>query len=391
LLIIIGEIFITQNPLIKQICNELIIKEAEISNLKLFIKRLPVAVALLDKNMHYIFTSDRFYEESGLGKDIIGQHHYEVEPDIPKKWRIIHQRCIKGGERLKSDEDTFRRDDGTVEWWRWEVIPWYSSVDEVGGMILFVEDITKQKQIEENLKHMVKTLNASNDALGKFAHICAHDLNEPLRTIASYAQLCSSSKINKNIKSYLETISDNAKYTHLLLQNILEYSQLGLKKLKYKVVSMEDIISKVLTAMESLIKAKKAIVTWKKMPKIYADELLLTQVIQNIVSNSLKFNKSDRVKITISAKENESCWTFSVKDNGIGIKPAHFNKIFVEFMRLNPKSVYKGSGIGLAQCKRIIENHRGKIWVESKPGEGTTVHFTIPKKQNPANKNVKKI
>lgn len=351
---------------------------------------MPVAVALLDKNIHYIFASDRFYEESGLDNDIIGQHHYEVEPNIPKKWRVIHQRCIKNGERLKSDEDAFRRKNGTIEWWRWEVIPWYSSVDEIGGMILFIEDITRQKQLEENLKHMVKTLNASNDALGKFAHICAHDLNEPLRMIASYAQLCSSSKINKNIKSYLETISDNAKYTHLLLQNILEYSQLGLKKLKYKMVSVEDIISKVLTAMESLIKAKKALVTWKKMPKVYADELLITQVIQNIVSNSLKFNKSERVKIAINVKENDSYWTFSIKDNGIGIKPAHFNKIFVEFMRLNPKMSYKGSGIGLAQCKRIIESHGGKIWVESKLGEGTTVLFTIPKRQKPANKNVKK-
>ena len=92
------------------------------------------------------------------------------------------------------------------------------------------------------------------------------------------------------------------------------------------------------------------------------------------------------MKIAISAKENESCWTFSIKDNGIGIKPANFNKIFVEFMRLNPKSVYKGSGIGLAQCKRIIENHGGKIWVESKPDEGTTVLFTIPKKSKPQTK-----
>lgn len=374
------------NPLIKQICNELIIKEAEISNLKAFIKRLPAAVAIYDKDLHFIITSDRFHEESGLSEDIIGKFHYDVVPDMPEKWKLVHKRCVQDGQRQKSDEDTFCREDGSVEWWRWEVIPWYSSVDEIGGMILFVENITRQKEIEENLKHMVETLNASNDALAKFAHICAHDLNEPLRTIASYAQLCSSSKINKNIKNYLKTISDNAKYTHMLLQNILEYSELGMKKLKYKVISVEDIISKVLTAMESLIKAKKAIVTWKKMPKVYADEILIMQVIQNIISNSLKFNKSPRIKIAISAKEDESCWTFAIKDNGIGIKPAYFNKIFVEFMRLNPKSVYKGSGIGLAQCKRIIESHSGKIWVESKPGKGTTVLFTIPKKLGPENK-----
>lgn len=308
-------------------------------------------------------------------------------PDIPEKWRKVHQLCLQKGERTKCDEDEFKRDDGTVEWWRWEVIPWYSGPEEIGGMLLFVENITKQKQLEKNLNQMVKTLNASNDALAKFAHICAHDLNEPLRTIASYAQLCTSAKINKNIKSYLETISESAQYTHILLQSILEYSQLGSRKLRCKQFSFESVLSKVLSAMEGVINAKKALITWNKLPRIYADEALISQVLQNLLSNSLKFNKSSRVKIAISAKESENHWTFSIRDNGIGIKPAHFNKIFVEFTRLNPKSAYKGSGIGLAQCKKIIENHGGTIGVESKFGEGTTVHFTIPKRTKGAGKN----
>ena len=154
----ISELFSSQNLS----NNTLIINEEEENVLKIFIKRIPAAIAIFDKNLNYIITSDRWAEETNAQiKDVIGKNHYEVVNDIPLKWKKIHERCLNG-EHLKCEEDSFKRSDGSIEWLRWEILPWYKNENNIGGIILFVEHITKRKILEKKMLGMIKALNKSN-------------------------------------------------------------------------------------------------------------------------------------------------------------------------------------------------------------------------------------
>jgi len=180
------DISITQTSFIE----ELRTSNKEESLLKTFIKNLPAAIAIFDEKLNYIITSDRWIEETNSPtKDLIGKNHYELVPDIPLRWRKNHERCLKG-EHLKCDEDEkFKRLDGSTEWLRWEILPWYKSEKVIGGLIMFVEHTTKRKSLEQKMVKMIRALNKSNSELERFAHICAHDLNEPLRTISNYSRI----------------------------------------------------------------------------------------------------------------------------------------------------------------------------------------------------------
>jgi PAS domain S-box-containing protein len=375
---------VMKNPVISRDFNGVIVPKNEEELLKIFIKRVPTAVAVLNTDLRFLIASDRFFQETGLSEDelLSGRHWYDLVPDMPRKWKIIHFRTLNG-EHLKCDEDVFYRQDGTIEWWRWETLPWFDEMGHIGGMILNVENITKQKQTEKNLKQMVKSLNENNRALARFAHICAHDLNEPLRTITNYVQLIerytTGAELDPSLKDYLRTVIENARYMHTLVQNLLDYSQMRVRKIKPENFELTTVVQQVLKALGRTIEEKNAEITYDPLPQIYGDEVLITQVIQNLIHNALKFNDKEKPSIQIKVKDCHHFWLFSVNDNGIGIDNKYLNKIFVEFMRLHPKSVYNGSGIGLSQCKKIIEDHNGRIWARSIPQEGTTFYFTLPK------------
>lgn len=197
-------------------------------------RQLPVAIATLDKDLNYIFVSDRWGQETSLDVvDIIGKNMYDVVPDIPMKWKKIHQRALSG-EHLKAGEDVFHRKDGTKEWWRWRVLPWYDTNKEIAGITLFVEKITERKLLEIKMKAMINALNRSNSELERFAHICAHDLNEPLRTIANYGQLLAAefnNNINTRSKTYINHIMKGIKHVEALIDGILAYSQFNTPQL----------------------------------------------------------------------------------------------------------------------------------------------------------------
>jgi PAS domain S-box-containing protein len=374
---------VSKNPIISKNLGGLVIGRGEKEPLQLFIKRIPTAVAVLDNKLRFIIVSDRFLVESGLDEQLVlsGTHWYDIVPDMPKKWKSIHSRTLKG-EHLKCDEDIFYREDNTIEWWRWESLPWYDEYGDIGGMILSVENITQQKKTEKNLKQMVKSLNESNRALARFAHICAHDLNEPLRTIANYVQLIEKfamHNMDDHLKSHLNTIIENAKYMNTLVRNLLDYSQMRIRKIKPETVTLNSIMAEVLQALQGTISATQAEIKFDNMPAVQADRALISRVMLNLISNALKFNDKEIPSVQIKVKDCNHFWLFSVQDNGIGIDQKYINKIFVEFMRLNPKSIYNGSGIGLSQCKKIIEDHNGRIWARSIPSEGTTFYFTLPK------------
>lgn len=361
---------------------KLIINKESESFLRTFLESVPAAIAVFDINMNYMFISNRWGPETQLKrKDIIGKCHYDVVPDLPLKWKKLHAKCL-AGEHLKCPQDVFKREDGTTEWLKWEIIPWYHNDTDVGGLIMFVEHITKHKALEEKMLGMIKTLNQSNAELEKFAHICAHDLNEPLRTIASYSRILEqeyTNELSHEAKRFLHNITNSVKHMNTLVNGILAYSQFGASSLTKNFFPLEQVVNSVKLVLEKKIKEKKAFIYVDGNPKIYGDMVLIARVFQNLINNALTFNESDMPIVYISVKEKKSYWLFCVEDNGIGIQKKFYKKIFDLFSRLHPPSRYKGTGIGLSISKKIIEAHGGKIWVKSSLNSGSQFLFTLPK------------
>lgn len=364
----------------------LIINKEEESLLRTFIKNIPAAIAIFDENLNYIITSDRWAKETNSKiKDVIGKNHYDVVPDIPLKWRKIHQRCL-AGEHLKCEEDSFKRKGGTIEWLRWEVLPWYKDKGVIGGLIMFVEHITERKALEKKMVGMIKALNRSNSELEKFAHICAHDLTEPLRTLVSLSRSLeaeSKEKLGPEAQRSLENILKTVKHMNTLVNGILAYSQFGPSGLNKSFFSLQHVVNSVRMLLEKKTQDKKAFIYTDALPMVYGDMVLIARVFQNLISNALKFNESDIPIIYITAKEKKTNWLFSVEDNGIGIDPKYHKKIFELFSRLHRSSRYEGTGIGLPTSKRIIEAHGGRMWVKSAPQNGSQFFFTLPKMKSP--------
>ncbi len=247
-----------------------------------------------------------------------------------------------------------------------------------------VKDISKLKENEIQLQKRADELAVSNLELEQFAFVASHDLQEPLRMVTSFL-----TKLEKNYdavldekaRKYIHFAVDGAKRMRQIILDLLEYSRVGRLDSLPEDINVLDIIQEVEILLKKKITEKDARISIDPMPVIHFSRSPLRQVFQNLISNALKYTREDAtVKIHIGVSEHPAYWQFSVSDNGIGIHPDYFQKVFVLFQRLHTKSEYSGTGIGLTVSKKIIENQGGKIWVESKEGKGSTFFFTIPKK-----------
>ncbi len=243
-------------------------------------------------------------------------------------------------------------------------------------------DITEMKKgTEKALFRLNENLLRSNKELEQFAYIASHDLQEPLRMVSSFTQLLSQrykDKLDQDAQEFIQFAVDGARRMQVLINDLLEFSRIETRGKKFSAVDMHSVLGHTIKNLSIIIKEKNALVITDELPTVIADEGQMIQLFQNLIGNSLKFCNSLPM-IHISAKEEKDHYLFKVNDNGIGIESQYFNKIFQIFQRLQPKEVYGGTGIGLAICKRIVERHGGKIWVESKPGEGSNFYFTINK------------
>lgn len=346
------------------------------------IERLPAPVIVFDKDLCFLTASDRFFNESPLSKKNIkpGDYWYNIVPDMPIKWKMIHQRCLKG-ESIKIDEDPFYRQDGSTEWWRWEIVPWYLGRDEIGGLILYVENITDEKKTEKELRKNIHLLEKSNNNLSKFAHMCAHDLHQSLRTISLYTQMIESNyydKLDTTFKKYVRRTVDTIDQMRNFINGLLDFSHLKNEKIKLSPVCLQEIADTVVMMLKDEIIHKQAKITYKNLPTVNANKSLIFQVVQNLISNALKYNGKAIPIIDIKAADKKEFWLISIHDNGMGIEEKYLKKIFNEYKRLN-HSEEKGSGLGLTQCNKVIKEHGGRIWATSSAGQGTSILFTLPK------------
>jgi PAS domain S-box-containing protein len=241
-------------------------------------------------------------------------------------------------------------------------------------------DITERKQTEDRLKQITTEVQRSNTELEQFAYVISHDLQEPLRMVSSYTQLLAKryqSKLDADADEFITYAVDGAKRMQTLLYDLLEYSRVGTRGKSPSLVNCEDIVQQAMDNLKIAIEECGALVSHDALPTIKADEGQLVRLFQNLIGNAIKFHGQEPPRIHISAKRRCDMVTFSVRDNGIGIDPQHAQSIFEIFRRLHTREEYPGTGMGLAICKKIVERHGGRIWVQSKSGEGSTFCFTM--------------
>ncbi len=267
------------------------------------------------------------------------------------------------------------------------------------GVFAAARDVTEQKKAEaelkrhrDNLEDLVKErtreldsankeLKRSNENLEQFAYVASHDLQEPLRTMSSYAQLLDKrykDRLDADANEFIGYIVDAASRMQKLIMDLLAYSRAGHTATQIKEVDCNLVFQRVVKSMEATVKSVGAGITCDKLPVVRAHETGILQLFQNLIVNSLKFQGKQAPLIHMSAHRENGEWVFTVRDNGIGIEPQYHQRIFQIFQRLHQRDAYPGTGIGLAICKKIVENHGGRIWVESEPGKGTSFFFTIP-------------
>jgi len=244
-----------------------------------------------------------------------------------------------------------------------------------------IRDITKRKKAEAHLLQKVEELKRSNGELGQFAYVVSHDLQEPLRMVASYTQLLAKrykGKLDSDADEFISFAVDGASRMQRLIQDLLVYSRVGTKTQEVLDTSSEDALQQALINLRGAIEESGALVTHDPLPTVPADEVQLIQLFQNLVGNAIKYQGPGVPLVHISATRNiNKEWTFSVQDNGLGIDPQYFEKIFGLFQRLHKREEFAGTGIGLAICKKIVERHGGGISVESQPGHGSTFRFAL--------------
>ncbi|MES2139455.1 MAG: MASE1 domain-containing protein [Bacteroidota bacterium] len=312
--------------------------------------------------------------------ELIGKNDYDFFPKNEADFFIAKDKKVfDTGKLLEIEEEYIHTKHKGVRILETKKIPILDSSGTPIYLLGISSDITDRKKIETELEIRTKELARSNTELEQFAYVASHDLQEPLRTVATYLQL-----LEKRYKNTLEPDAiDFINYAiggsnrmRALIHSILEYSRINRIK-PFEDINMNLLLGEVLENLRISIKENNVTIKINELPDIYGDHVLINQLFQNLIENAIKFRTSTNPEIIISGQKEKEGYLFSVKDNGIGMKKEFITKIFDIFQRLNSIEEYSGTGIGLAICKKIVERHGGEIWVESEMGKGSTFYFTI--------------
>ena len=285
------------------------------------------------------------------------------------------------GEQIVSYETKQNKKDKTTL----DVSITVSPIREASGLItgasIIARDITFRKKVEEELRKFAEELALTNEELYVFSYAASHDLQEPLRSIQAFIEVLKDkykSKLGKDISEYITSADEGVTRMYRLITDFLTYSRVGTQKAEQGLVDCNAAAKEALSNLSAAVKQSQAKIHIGSLPTVYGNHLQISQVFQNLISNSIKYQGEKKPVIDISAQKQNNHWLFSVKDNGIGIEEWFAERIFIIFQKLHDHKKYPGSGIGLALCKRVVEKHGGKIWFESEKGKGTNFLFTLP-------------
>ena len=329
-----------------------------------------------DKPIDYRFLelNPSFVKQTGI-QNALGKRIREIAPLHEEYWFEIYGKIALTGEPARFEHFA-------AQLHRWfDVYAFRVGTPREGKVAVLFRDITKRKEAEALLLQKVEELNRSNKELGQFAYVASHDLQEPLRMVASYTQLLSrryKGKLDSDADEFIAFAADGASRMQRLIQDLLTYSRVGTKEKHLRDTSSEETLQQALVNLRGAIEESGAMVTHDPLPTVLADEMQLIQLFQNLVGNAIKYQNPGVPRVHISAAKNGGGkWIFSVQDNGLGIDSQYFERIFGMFQRLHKREEFSGTGIGLAICKKIVERHGGSISVESQPGEGSTFRFAL--------------
>ena len=339
-----------------------------------------------DNSFRLTFMSGRMGERTGLeAKSFLGQQRWDT-PALnltEDDWRAHRQHLVRH-EPFRDFEMQRPNPGGGTRWISISGEPVFDAEGRFAGYRGVGSDITERKQAELALREAHEELKRSNSELEQFAYVASHDLQEPLRMVSSYTQLLLrrfGEKFDGDSREFMGYIVDGAARMKQLIEDLLAYSRVGTRGKDFREVAVDDALQRAVSNLRAAIQESSAAVTWDALPTVLADDTQLTQLFQNLIGNALKFRSASVPRIHVFVANNEPAWHFMVRDNGIGIEPQYFERIFMVFQRLHNKAEYPGTGIGLAICKKVVERHGGRIWVESRPGEGSAFHFTLPKRE----------
>lgn len=297
----------------------------------------------------------------------------ELGEQIEVGFEVLVAEARKG--IVSENEWSYIRQDGSRFSVLLSVTPLLNSYGNITGFLAIGTDISDRKKAEEDLRR-------SNKELEQFAYVASHDLQEPLRTMTSYAQLLAKryqNRLDDKADKYINYIVDGASRMQQLINDLLTYSRVGKQHIEFEPTDCNLVLQRTLANLEIAISETGAIITSETLPTVMADGRQLLQLFQNLIANGIKFCREHTPAVRIFAVRQDTEWLFGVRDNGIGIEPEYAQRIFVIFQRLHSRQEYSGTGIGLALCQRIVEGHGGRIWVESQLGKGATFYFTIPR------------
>jgi PAS domain S-box-containing protein len=305
----------------------------------------------------------------------------------PKKWhsmeaKIIKNQVVKKGHSDEYEKEYIRKDGTTIPV---SIKVWLIAGEDERpeGMWKIARDITLRKKLEIELDKTMSELERSNAELEQFAYIASHDLQEPLRVVASFVQLLArkyKGKLDSDADDFINYVVEGVTRMQDMINDLLMYSRVGTRGKPFEQISCETVLDQVLANLQIAIKESDAVITRDPLPTVMGDFSQLVQLFQNLIENAIKYRGENQPHIHISAKRKKDEWVLSVRDNGIGIDPQYFERIFIIFQRLHGTE-YNGTGIGLSIAKKIVERHGGQIWVKSKPGKGSIFYFSIKSKK----------
>lgn len=348
--------------------------------LKLFIERVPTGIAMLDRQMRYLAVSRRYLDDYRItDTDIIGRNHYEVFPEIPERWREVHRRCLSG-ETLRCEEEPFLRADGRTDWVRWEVRPWFASSGEIGGLILFTENITSRKQAEDALKAAKARAEQANRAKSTFLASVSHDLRQPLCALSLYVGLLGN-ELGPRDGSVLAHIKECVSNLNGLLSGLLDLSKLeaGVVKPCVGDFSVASLFTQMASSHRPEAETKGLALRFCHTAAVgRSDPVLFQRMVGNLVSNAIRY--TERGGVLVACRRRYGKLWIEVWDTGIGIPEDRTAEIFEEFKQLGntERNQAKGTGIGLAIVAKTASLLGLQIRMQSRLGKGSLFAIELP-------------